>query len=182
MQQFNFVRFDHRHHLEPVYHWMNDPKEQQMFLTHSASNSLRDFEGWIQDRLKFFYHEFFVVESQEHEPVGIAYSYEQHVIDGHCKMAVYISPKWRGSAGAMVGLQMLDYLFCYYPFRQVFCDVYRYNNSCLSGLAQCGFQEMGVISGYRYLNGAYHDLILLTMPRESFYQKWGKMFPLESKL
>lgn len=172
MNHLNFVRYDHRRHLEVLFSWMNDPAEQVMFLTHSNSNSLRDFDGWLQDRLKYFYHEFFVIEAEDSKPIGIVYSYEQKIRDGHCKVAIYIAPQWRNGPGAMAAIQMVDYLFCYYPFRRVFCEIYSYNNRSLSNTLQCGFEEVGRMIEYRYHNGGYHDLVILAISREQFQNRW----------
>lgn len=174
MKQLKFVRYDHRHHLEKLFSWMNDPAEQAMFLTHSSSNSLRDFDGWLQDRLKFFYHEFFVIETEDSQPIGMVYSYDQKLRDGHCKVAVYVAPQWRNGPGAMAAIRMLDYLFCYYPFRRVYCEIYSYNSRSLSNTLQCGFEETGRLKEYRYHAGRYHDLVLLTISREQFLDRWHK--------
>ncbi|MBP3412569.1 MAG: GNAT family N-acetyltransferase [Oscillospiraceae bacterium] len=175
MEHLKFVRYDHRRHLEVLYAWMNAPEEQAMFLSHSTCNSLRDFEGWIQDRLKYFYHEFFVVELGDGQPIGIVYSYEQRMRDGHCKVAVYIAPQWRNGPGAMAALKMVDYLFCYYPFRRVFCDIYSYNAASLCATLQRGFEEVGRLKEYKYHDGSYHDLLILTITREQFRERWHKL-------
>ena len=70
MAGYQYVRYDHRKHLEALFKMMMDPEEQTMFLTHSISNSLRDFDNWLQDRLKYHYHDFFVVESDKEELIG----------------------------------------------------------------------------------------------------------------
>lgn len=180
MNRLKFTRYDHRRHLDLLFSWMNDPAEQVMFLTHSNCNSLRDFDGWIHDRLKFFYHEFFVVETESSQPIGIVYSYDQKIPDGHCKMAVYIAPEWRCGFGAMAAVQMLDYLFRYYPLRRIFCDIYSYNQQSLSSTLQCGFEKIGRMKEYRYYNGSYHDLVLLTISRENFENRWHSLLHPES--
>lgn len=62
---FNFlmVRYDHRKHLEWLFKQMSSSNEQRMFLKSNIFNSIRDFDGWIQDNLKYFFHEFFIIES-----------------------------------------------------------------------------------------------------------------------
>lgn len=172
MKHLNFVRYDHRYHLELLYAWMNDPAEQAMFLTHSTSNSLREFEGWLQDRLKYFYHEFFVIQTVDGQPIGIIYSYDQKLLDGHCKVGVYVVPQWRNGPGALAAVQMLDYLFCYYPLRRIYCEIYSYNRQSLSSTLQCGFEETGRLKEYRYHAGQYHDLVILTISREQFLDRW----------
>lgn len=175
MNHLAFVRYDHRRHLDFLFAWMNDPAEQVMFLTHSTSNSLRDFDGWLQDRLKYFYHEFFIIELSDGTPIGIVYSYEQKIMDGHCKVAIYIAPPWRNGPGAFAAVQMLDYLFRYYPLRRIYCEIYSYNARSLANTLQCGFEETGRLKEYRYHNGSYHDLVLLTISREQYQSRWNRI-------
>lgn len=144
-----------------------------MFLSYHNSNSLRDFDNWIQDRLKYFYSEFFMIVSrQEQEILGMVYSYEHMLKDGHAKIAVYISPEYRKNGiGAFAAIGFLHHLFSFYPFRRIYCDVYSYNQESLRSLLSCGFERTGCLQEYRYLNGEYHDLELLTISRETFYQR-----------
>jgi len=51
MKPLRLVRYDHRKHLEMLFDIMTSPEEQAMFLNHTVSNSLKDFDGWIQDNL-----------------------------------------------------------------------------------------------------------------------------------
>ena len=146
MKNIKFVRYEPSKHMYRLFLQMMSPKEQALFLTRSTANSVGEFDTWISDRLKFFYHEFFVVESEDGDFIGMVYSYDQHINDGHCKMTVYVLPEWRSSGlGALIGLKFLYYLFQYYSFRRVNCDVYSYNNESQNCLMQCGFEEMGRI-------------------------------------
>ena len=177
MAGYQYVRYDHRKHLEALFKMMMDPEEQTMFLTHSISNSLRDFDNWLQDRLKYHYHDFFVVESDKEELIGIVYSYDHRMQDGHCKMTTYITQKWRHiGLGSMVGLDFIGFLFRFYPYRRINCDVYRYNIESFESLKQAGFEVTGHVKEYRYFNGKYHDLMLLTMSREYYITHWAARF------
>ena len=170
-----FVRYDHRRHLEPLFRYMTDAEEEVWFLSRCESNSLRDFDGWIQDRLRHFYHDFFVIEAADGGFIGIVYSYDFHMRDGHCKAAVYIAPEWRrGGMGAIAGIQFIRHLLRFYPLRRIHCDVYAYNEKSLTSLRQCGFEQTGVVKEYRYFNGKYHDLVLLSVSRDDFLNKCGQ--------
>lgn len=175
MEKLKFVKYDHRTHLDFLYSHMTDPEEQKMFLAHHVSNSLRDFDNWIQDRLRYFYKEFYMVESKQNQAlIGMVYSYDHRPEDGHAKVAVYIAPEYRkNGVGAFAAVQFIHQLFSFYPFRRIYCDVYAYNAESLNSLKGFGFESMGCIREYRYLNGQYHDLILLTVTREVFYQRYG---------
>lgn len=177
MEKFQFVKYDHRSHLDYLYTHMADPGEQKMFLSHHVSNSLRDFDNWIQDRLRYFYNEFYMVTSKGDQTlIGMVYSYEHRPEDGHAKVAVYISPEFRSKGiGAFVAIQFIHRLFTFYSFRRIYCDVYAYNTESLNSLMGFGFEKMGCVHEYRYLNGKYHDLVLLTITRDSFYQNYNSL-------
>ncbi|MBR4069428.1 MAG: GNAT family N-acetyltransferase [Clostridia bacterium] len=180
MNDFRFVRYDHRRHLEPLFDYMMSPEEQSLFLTHSISNSIRDFDNWLQDRLKYHYHEFFVVESLEGELMGVVYSYDHRMQDGHCRITVYMAPKWRRVGyGGMVGLRFIGQLFRFYPYHHIFCDVYRYNEESLNSLLQAGFENVGTLPQYRYHNGRYHDLVQLSISRLYYTAHWAALFTPE---
>ena len=53
--ELHMIRYDHRKHLEWLFEQMSSPKEQVMFIKNNNFNSIRDFDGWIQDNLKYFF-------------------------------------------------------------------------------------------------------------------------------
>ena len=161
MMELHMIRYDHRKHLEWLFEQMSSPKEQVMFIKNNNFNSIRDFDGWIQDNLKYFFYDFFVIETSDQKLVGFVYSYDASMKDGHCKMTVYIGEKYRNiGVGAYV--------------RRIYCEVYEYNSNSLNSLVQCGLEETGRIKEYRYYDGKYHDLILLTITRTTFENKLKK--------
>ena len=180
MSRYKFVKYDHRKHLDAVFCIMTSPDEQPMFLMHSISNSLKDFDSWIQDHLKYNYNDFFIVEDENDRLIGIVYSYDHRMIDRHCKLTVYIVPECRhGGVGGLITLDFIGFLFKHYPYRRINCDVYNYNIESKTSLRQAGFEETGRVKEYRYFNGQYHDLLLFTMSRESFVKRWASRFAPE---
>ena len=175
MTGFHLVKYDHRVHMDYLFQHMTDPEEQKMFLSHHVSNSLKDFENWIQDRLRYFYNEFYMVEADANRDIlGMVYSYDHRMEDGHAKVAVYISPEYRKNGiGAFVAMYFIHHLFSYYPFRRIYCDVYAYNEESQRSLQGYGFECTGCMREYRYLNGQYHDLQLLSITREAFERRWA---------
>lgn len=169
MLEFIMLKYDHRKHLDWLFKHMASPYEQRMFIQNSVFNSFRDFDGWIQDMLKYSFHEFFMLETKQNEIIGFIYSYESDMKNAHCKITVYIAPQYRDiGIGAWAGLKFIDYLFMNYPYRNIYCDVYSYNIRSLENLKQCGMEEMGRIKEYRFYNGKYYDLVLFNISREYF--------------
>lgn len=169
-----FERYNHEIHLRLLYQFMMDPEQQYLFLNHKSCNSLKEFDGWLDGLFRSFYHEFFLIKDDKNDVAGMIYSYKYSPENGHCHVSVYIPPEYQGSGlGAFAGLRFLDYLFRNYSLRRVQTEVYAYNTQSLESQKRCGFEETGRIPEYRYYNGTYHDLILLSVGRDDFYKKCG---------
>ena len=88
--------------------------------------------------------------------------------------SIFLNKKYRDvGVGALCGVQFLDELFSNYPLRKIYIDVYDYNKQSLACNLGIGFVEEGCLKGYRYNNGEYHDMHLLSITREKFYEKAG---------
>ena len=68
------------------------------------------------------------------------------------------------SIGASIGFAYTSIASCKYA----------YNEKSLTSLLQCGFEQTGVVKEYRYFNGKYHDLVLLSVSRDDFLNKYGQ--------
>lgn len=166
------IRYNHEKHLRVLYQIMMDPEEQHLFLNHHTCNSLKEFDAWLDGRLRDFYHEFFLIEDENDIIAGIIYSYKFSPENGHCNVSIYIRPEYQGSGlGASAGLLFLDFLFRNYSLRRVNTEIYAYNKQSLDSQKSCGFEITGEIPEYRYYDGSYHDLILMTIRRGDFYNK-----------
>lgn len=166
------IRYNHENHLRILYQYMMDPDEQHLFLNHRICNSLKDFDIWLDGRLRDFYHEFFLIEDDNGKIVGMIYSYKFSPENGHCEVSIYIQTEYQGSGlGAGAGLFFLDYLFRNYSLRRINTEVYAYNKQSLESQMSCGFEMTGRIPEYRYYDGTYHDLFLMSIKREDFYKK-----------
>ncbi len=113
-----------------------------MFLTYTSANSVREFENWLENQLRSYYKEFFVIEDNN-ELIGFVYSYEHHMRDGHCKIGIYIAPQWRvGGIGAVCrsaddALYFPTIILCV----ELIVTMYEYNTPSLMSLLQCGFEK-----------------------------------------
>lgn len=170
MKNIEMIPYDHRRHLEPLYSMMMAPSEQALFMTSGRCNSLKDFDGWIQDRLRYTYQEFYMIRYQgRDEVIGFIYASEMRMKDGHCKMGVYIVPSERHmGAGALATIKFLQYLFEYNPLRKVYTEVYDYNTESIRNHIDAGFTEEGLLKEYRYYAGKYHDLHIFSIERDYF--------------
>lgn len=174
MKELTFENADLRKCAGELYGMIMNPSEQFLFLSQERCNSLQEFEIWFQERARHFYHDFFLICSDDHSLIlGIVYSYDMKMNNGHCKIAIYIKPEFRSEGiGAIAALKMIDYLFRAYPLRKIYSEVYDYNRESLASNLDAGFSEEACLKEYRYFNGEYYDLHFLSITGEAFRLKW----------
>lgn len=152
---------------EILFRMMGGP-DQYLFSTKLNFISLGDFENWLKGRLGTDFHDFFTVKIQGNI-IGYVHNYDFSLINGNCKLSVYISPEYRGTgAGGFAALLFLEKLFSSYPLRKVYSTVYGYNEESLKSNLAAGFIEEGSLGGYRYYNGKYYSLHYLSLTREDY--------------
>ena len=169
-----FRKFNPRTDLEIMFDMMIGSRDQMLFHGKVQFNTVNDFEDWLMTNMSRTYHDFYVVcDGETKEILGYAYSYEYRRYDGHCKVCIVISEKYRAvGVGAIIGLRFLNELFVNYPLRKVYIDIYDYNKQSLKSNIDAGFIEEGLLKEHRYYDGKYYDMHLLGLTRERFYEKW----------
>ena len=170
MRKIQLIPYNHAQHLESLYEMMMDPDEQMLFMATLRCNSLRSFDGWIEQRMHDTYHDFFMIKyAGDQRVIGFVYATEMRIIDAHCKIATYILPAERRiGIGALATITFLRFLFDTYPLNQVFSEVYDYNADSLQNHIDAHFHEDGVLKEYRFYAGRYHDLHIFSLSRASF--------------
>ena len=126
-------------------------EDQFLHSTNLHFNTKQTFESWILER------------------IGYVHNYDFSLIDGHCKLSVYIDEKYRKiGIGGFVTVNFLSYLFTEYPLRKVYSTIYDYNHESLTSNLAAGFIEEGIINEYRYHDGKYYSVHCLSMSHDSF--------------
>ena len=156
---------------------MIEGQDQMLFHGRMQINSLPDFEKWMINNMTYTYHDFYVVVDEgSYNIVGYIYSYEYRMYDGHCKVCAFFKKKYRDiGIGAICGMRFFDEMFTNYPLRKIYIDVYEYNKQSLASNLDAGFVEEGCLKNFRYHNGEYHDMHLLALTRERFYERFEKL-------
>lgn len=174
MNRFAFRKLHYDNDISFLYDLITDPNEQIMFQTNKPINSMRDFQMWFDGNLRNEYHDFYILEDLDNKNVvGFVYSYAYKQYDLHCKIAVILFPHYRKMGiGAMATLSFMKQLFKQYPLRKIYVDIYDYNQESLKSNISAGFEIEGVLKEYRYLNGKYHSLNVLSISRECFEKRY----------
>lgn len=150
--------------------------DQYLYSTKIRYNSEHSFEQWILNQLNGNFHDFYLVEDKKCGRIGFVHNYDFSLLNGHCKLVVYISPTFREfGVGGIAAIMFMKKLFKDYPLRKLYTTVYDYNNESLQSNLRAGFQEEGVLKHYRYYSGHYYDIHYLSMTREKFESTIGKL-------
>ncbi len=169
MNDFIFYRIAGKADVDFLYDCFSSD-DQFLYSTKLNFSSKRNFEVWLNDRLHKEFHDFFVIKDKRSMlPIGYIHNYDFSLTDGHCKLVVYISKKYRNTGiGGFVTVRYMKYLFDEYPLRKLYSTIYDYNTESLKSNIAAGFEEEGCIDGYRYHDGIYHKIHYLSMNRKKF--------------
>lgn len=151
--------------------------DQFLYSTNLRFNTKQSFENWIFRRIGADFHDFFLVrDKSENSLIGYVHDYDFSLVDGHCKLSVYIDENYRKTGiGGFAAIHFMNYLFSNYPLRKIYSTIYDYNSESLNSNFAAGFVEEGVLGDYRYHDGHYYAVHYLSMSRENFYAGIGKL-------
>ena len=150
-------------------------EDQYLFSSNLVFNTENSFLSWLNNRLIGEFHDFYKVCCGD-ICIGFVYSYDFSLVDGHCKAVAYVDEAYQNTGyGCIAGAMFIKKLFDSYPLRKVYTTVYDYNRQSLDSNLRAGFTEEGCIRGFRYYNGEYCDLHILSVEREAFYQNIGRL-------
>lgn len=177
MSGLAFRAFDPARDAQVMFDLYRDPFEQALFAQRVPLTTLAEFEEWLDGNMRGNYHEFRVIcDAEGGQLAGFVFAYDYRPFDLHCKVCVYMRPKWRGSGAAgLMGARFMGGLFCTYPLRKIYALVYGYNAESLRSNLQAGFVEEAVLREYRYLGGAWHDCHVLSLSRQAYEEGLGKL-------
>lgn len=146
-------------------------EDQYLFSTKITINSEDCFSNWLLEHMESDFHDFFVIaDVDKNAPIGYVHNYDFSLQNGNCKIVVYIDAAYRSTGlGGYCAIKFMDYLFSEYPIRKIYVMIYAYNSDSLDSNLKAGFIEEGILKKYRYYNGMFYDLHILSMDRERFY-------------
>lgn len=124
-----------------------------------GKNTFESFEGDMTNRLKGYYHQFFVIYDEIlKKRVGCIYTTAYRNIDGHCKLTMIIKEEYEGEFHTILRT-FIKNIYNYYPIRKLFVetsDIRLKREYCLFG-----FEQEAQLRNYVFVNGEYADLAIL---------------------
>jgi len=164
-----------RSDLEVLHRWEADPASLRLWTTRKDILSQEEFAQLFANRLRSYYHVFLMIRKQG-RPVGFIYSYEPNFVDGHAYVTAFVEPVCRDRGiAARAGLLFAHYLFSYFSFTKLYCDVFEYNSRSLTALKGAGLSVEGVFRDHRFYGGRHWTMYRLALYREDFYRRFTPM-------
>src|SRR5262245_12784002 len=101
--------------------------------------------------------------------IGLVFEYDRSVEDGFTKATSLLLDESVGHGGGVIATTLfMGWLFQNLPLRKVYHEVYGYNVPVVRIWRKLGFTEEGVLKGDRFWDGAYWDLHIFALYRESW--------------
>jgi RimJ/RimL family protein N-acetyltransferase len=161
--------------IELLHGWEADPASLRLWTTRKDILSQEEFAQLFASRLRSYYHVFFMIHISG-RPVGFIYSYEPNFLDGHAYVTAFVETVCRDRGiAARAGLLFAHYLFSYFSFRKLYCDVFEYNSRSLTALKGAGLSVEGVFRDHRFYGGRHWTMYRLALYREDFYRRFTPM-------
>jgi RimJ/RimL family protein N-acetyltransferase len=93
------------------------------------------------------------------KPIGTIYSYGLKKTDGYACVTTFLSRSYQKKGYGVEAVALFLYcLFSNYSLYKIYMDIYEYNKSSLSTIANAGFSEEGRFKEHRLYNGKRYDL------------------------
>lgn len=170
-------RFDARSDLDFVRQSMTEGISRFLFSYNMGINTFQDFEAWLVKQMRGNFHDFFTVCIDEiSNTAGYVYSYDFRPDDLHCRICVYIDPVFHSTGvGAIAVAEFLKIMFTEYPIRKIYFTVFDFNRLSIESILSAGFTEEAVLKEFRYFDGNFHDMHILSVSREEFRRIMEKL-------
>lgn len=121
-----------------------------------------------------------LVAHRSNRPVGVFTLSSADMRNGHAFVAVYADPFYIGTGLGIEGATVaIDYVFRMWPFRMLYADVSRPAFEQFKSVLDRGFEIEGIRREHLWMDGGFHDLLMLRISRES-WEREGR--PLADRL
>lgn len=171
-----------RTHIYRLYQLESDPESLHLWSGRRTILSESEYEESLAERLRESVHVFLVITGKAKDPIGFTYSYDVSLLDGFAFVASFLSPSVRGRGiGATASILFLDYLFSYFDFNKIYCEVYEYNAPSIKLLKSSGFELEGEFREHRFFKGKRYTLLRYAIYRGKFYERFARFLESADK-
>ncbi len=163
------LRAIEREDLPTFVRWMNDPEVRQ-YLEIYLPMSMAEEEQWFEAHLKDDTSRIFGIESEDGRLIGNVGLGDLDWKNRNAHLGIVIAEKerWGRGYGTDAIRALLDFAFNQMNLHRVYLSVFDFNERAIRCYEKCGFRHEGRARQTHFVNGAYHDAILMAILREEF--------------
>lgn len=162
--------------LEACLRWINDPEVTRFLKAFAPTTEAMEAE-WFDQIGKSKTDFTFAVEAlPDHVFIGVMGLHRISWKDGVGTTGAIIGEKeyWGRGYGKEAKMLLLDFAFNTLNLRKVCSSVKAFNGRSLAYNKRCGYQEEGRRVKQFFVDGEYHDEILLAVFREDWLPLWAE--------
>ncbi len=149
--------------------WINDP-ETRRFMVMRYPLSMTEEEKWWERFLQRENDYIFAIEAEDGNYIGNIGLHDIERENRRAELGIIIGDKayWGQGYGTDAIQAMLGWGFGYLNLNRVSLRVYAYNQRAIRCYEKCGFQYEGAMRQARYVDGRYHDELMMGILRDEF--------------
>lgn len=153
--------------------WMNDSKVLDGTHGNHRMNNVESEKEWISNNLQNGLHNFAIVLKEENQLIGNCGIMDINHIDRTATLGIFIGEEsYRNQGyGAEALKLLLKYGFDILNLHNIHLKVFRFNERAIHCYEKIGFREYGCRHECYFLNGAYHDEVLMEILESEWRNK-----------
>lgn len=157
------------------FRWVNDPRVYKELTAHLPSFE-KDEEEWLENIRKSKDKNVVFTITVGGKAIGVMGIQQINHKDGTAITGAFIGKaKYRGKGyGSEAKMILLNYAFNTLNLRKISSVVVDFNRASLRYAEKCGYKEEGRRIKHIFIDGEYHDQIVLTIFREDWPPIWAK--------
>jgi RimJ/RimL family protein N-acetyltransferase len=154
-----------RSDLDRIHAWLDDPELMRSWgygaPAVSRANAARRLEEWLADELLWDHPAAFIVETLDGRACGLLILSRISSVDRSCELSIFLEPSIRGHGiGTDVIETIADAAFSQWNFHRLSVQSEEHNTSAHAFFVRQGFALEGRQREARYLDGAWHDILI----------------------
>jgi len=152
---------------------INDPEVRQNLLSVFPLNQVRE-EEWVKGLYSSQKDVVFgVVPMGEEKLIGTTGLHGIDWVNRVAEFGIAITDKnyWNMGLGTEATQLTLKYAFEFLNLNRVSLRVYEYNKRAIHVYEKCGFVHEGRLRKARYLNGKYHDVLIMSVLSDEYFRR-----------
>ena len=157
--------------IDEIMKWINDPEVMENLLMRYPVSRYQE-EKWIEKALDDSNprNKVFALETKDGVYLGGIGLNATNWENRNAEVGIVIGKKehWNKGYGTDAMMSILDFAFNQMNLHRVYLRVFEYNLRGIKSYEKCGFKKEGIIRDDRYVNGEYHDTIIMGILKGEF--------------